>query len=537
VVWEGSGREPALCKAATSGRVGAHPRSGKSVGYPAAIRCRRITPVGASTTRVNIAIFLLGTVRRCAARPMPRASHGGNADQMAEIDEFLMTAAARRAVLGYTPLHLIMTQDVPSKTFSQLLWVSAVRIALVGTWFLATVLIGRTLGVVAFGFFVYCQTLIKFVTGCLGDPLDMAVMRQGPILLRTDRPALLQLLRSAFFLRLVIGMAMLLLALAVPSLASGAMFSNPNFKAMAVLTAAGVLGDFLLRSALGYFQIGENFGRFIAVDAVWQSVRVVAVVLLVLLHRLTDRSAVAIYVFAPWIAFAAGWFLLPADVRKPALPHRKDLLDIFHYGKWVVIGLAMAAAYEQLDKLLLVHLRGDRELGIYAAALTWAVIPDFINGILQTVLGPRIAPAYAQGRFNALQKQYLSYAVPAGVAFGIIAMLIAGWVIRVFMSAAYLPAVGVYRVLIIGTLFNTVVTPLPEALMNFIAPRRVILCTALALIWVLVGGYSLIPRHGAMGAAVTIVSARLLVGSIIVWQAHRLAGRVSNSAGNALTPV
>jgi O-antigen/teichoic acid export membrane protein len=228
---------------------------------------------------------------------------------------------------------------------------------------------------------------------------------------------------------------------------------------------------------------------------------------------------------------------LPADVRKPALPHRKDLLDIFHYGKWVVIGLAMAAAYEQLDKLLLVHLRGDRELGIYAAALTWAVIPDFINGILQTVLGPRIAPAYAQGRFNALQKQYLSYAVPAGVAFGIIAMLIAGWVIRVFMSAAYLPAVGVYRVLIIGTLFNTVVTPLPEALMNFIAPRRVILCTALALIWVLVGGYSLIPRHGAMGAAVTIVSARLLVGSIIVWQAHRLAGRVSNSAGNALTPV
>jgi len=47
------------CKAATSGRVGARPRSGKSVGYPAAIRCRRITPVGAPATRGNIVIFLL----------------------------------------------------------------------------------------------------------------------------------------------------------------------------------------------------------------------------------------------------------------------------------------------------------------------------------------------------------------------------------------------------------------------------------------------------------------------------------------------
>ena len=411
-----------------------------------------------------------------------------------------------------------MTEDVPSKTFSQILWVSALRIGLVGTWFLATILISRSLGVIAFGFFVYCQTLIKFVTGCVGDPLDMAVMRQGPILFRTDRPGLVRLLRSAFFLRLIVGMAVLIFALVLPGLASRAMFGNPDFRAVAMLTAAGVLGDFLLRSVLGYFQIGERFGRFVAVDAIWQAVRVIAVVVLVLLHRLRDESAVAIYVIAPYIAFSFGWFLLPSDVRRPARSHRADLLEILHYSKWVVIGLALAAAYEQLDKILLAHLRGDRELGIYAAAMTWAVIPDFINGILQTVLGPKIAPAFAAGRFNALQKTYLTYAVPAGVVFATIAMLIAGWVIRVFMSVAFVPAVNVYRILIIGTLFNTVVTPLSEALINFIAPRRMIYCTALALIWVVVGGYTLIPRHGAIGAAITIVSARLLIGSIIVWQ-------------------
>ena len=280
----------------------------------------------------------------------------------------------------------------PSKTFSQLLWVSAIRIALVGTWFLATLLIGRTLGVIAFGFFVYCQTLIKIVTGCVGDPLDMAVMRQGPILFATDRPRLLQLLRSAFFLRAVIGTAVLLFALVLPALASRAMFSNPNFRAIASLTAAGVLGDFLLRSALGYFQIGERFGRFIAIDAVWQTTRVVAVVTLVLLHRLTDANAVAIYVIAPYIAFAVGWLLLPADVRAPAPPHRQDLIDILHYSKWMVTGLAIAAGYEQLDKILLAHLRGDRELGLYAARPDLCGHPRFYQRHSADGAGPQNRP-------------------------------------------------------------------------------------------------------------------------------------------------
>jgi O-antigen/teichoic acid export membrane protein len=416
-----------------------------------------------------------------------------------------------------------MPEAAGSKTFSQLLWVSGSRIALVGTWFLATIVMGRVLGVAAFGLYVYCQTVIKIVTGCVGDPLDMAVMRKGPLLLKSDRSGLLQLVRSAFWIRVVIGLAVLAIALALPAMVSKTLFNRPDYQTLVMLTTAGVLGDFLLRSVLGWFQIGEQFGRFIAVDSIWQGGRVIAVLVLVMLHKLTPTSAIALYVLVPYAAFAVACFLLPADLRQPAPPHRGELTDILHYSKWMVAGLAMAAAYEQLDKLLLVHLRGDQELGIYAAAFTFAVIPDFLNGIIQTVLGPKIAPAYAAGEFNAMQRSYLRYAVPAGLLFALVTLPIAGWVIRVFMGPKFLPAANVFRILILATLFNSICTPLPEALMNFIAPRRVTLFTAIGLAWVLVCGLLIIPSHGAMGAAVTILSARLIVGGMIIAAAHRLA--------------
>ena len=124
-----------------------------------------------------------------------------------------------------------------------------------------------------------------------------------------------------------------------------------------------------------------------------------------------------------------------------------------------------------------------------------------------------------------MQKQYLLYAIPIGVVFASIAMLAVGPMIHLVMSDKFAPAVNVFRVLLLGTLFNTVLVPLPEALMNFIAPKRVAIYTAVGLLWVILAGLILIPRLGPLGAAITIVSARILVGCIVMVQAHRLANQ------------
>jgi O-antigen/teichoic acid export membrane protein len=404
-----------------------------------------------------------------------------------------------------------------------LIWVTGGRVLLLGSWFYATRLLANTIGPASFGIYVLAQNAIKILAGCIGDPLDMAVMREAPLLLRTERPAALQLIRSAFWLRVLIATLILLLACALPRLASNIIFSSGDMRALAVLTICGVLGDFLLRSALGYFQVAEAFGRFMAVDAVWQLGRVITAVALYLTHHLTAFTGIAMYVAAPYVCFIVAWALLPRDVAKIAAPHKKDVVGILHYTKWIVAGMAMAAAYERLDVWLLARFRSDYAVGIYGGAVLLASIPDFLNGILQTSLAPRVAPAYADGTFNQLQRWYLRYAIPFGVVASAGAIFLGGWGVRTFFSAEYAGSIPAFKILVLSTLFNLVFTPLPAALLNFVAPARVTILTSVGLIWVAVGGLLVIPHYGATGAALVMLSARLVVGMLIIAQALRLA--------------
>src|SRR2546429_7711467 len=82
------------------------------------------------------------------------------------------------------------------RTGRDIVLVTTGRVALLGTWFGATLLLARVLGPVAFGLYTLCSNAIRIATGCIGDPLDMAVMREAPLLLRTDRPAALEVIRS-----------------------------------------------------------------------------------------------------------------------------------------------------------------------------------------------------------------------------------------------------------------------------------------------------------------------------------------------------
>ena len=138
--------------------------------------------------------------------------------------------------------------------------------------------------------FSTCQAIIKIVTGCIGDPLDMAVMRQGPLLYKNDRPALLQLLRSAFWIRIFHWVADF--ARRTPRCrrshrtfySTAPIFSSSRFSLALVCSET-----FCCARRWGIFQVGEQFKMFMVVDSVWQVGRVAAVVILFSLHKTQPR--------------------------------------------------------------------------------------------------------------------------------------------------------------------------------------------------------------------------------------------------------
>src|SRR5277367_5548547 len=98
--------------------------------------------------------------------------------------------------------------EVPpgERTGRTVLLVTGGRVGLQGAWFAATLLMARVLGPAAFATYTLATKAIQIVTDCFADPLDMAVMREAPLFLRTDRSAALEVIRSAFWLRAGLGM-------------------------------------------------------------------------------------------------------------------------------------------------------------------------------------------------------------------------------------------------------------------------------------------------------------------------------------------
>jgi O-antigen/teichoic acid export membrane protein len=412
------------------------------------------------------------------------------------------------------PLEYAAAAEPPplaSRDARTLIFVTVGRMALVGLWFLGGLLLARHLAPAQFGLYTLCVYTVRIVTGCLGDPLDRAVMREAPLYFATDRARALAIFRAAFWMRVAIGAASIFFAAALPAAASWLIFGKTDYGLLALLTAFGVLTDLLLRSAFGYFQVAGRFSSFMTVDAVWQVGRLAAVVVLIALGALTLQRAVSVYVAAPLVAFLIGAIMLPRDILTPTAPSRAHLSDIFHYSKWLAFAAAFAAVYERLDVVLVGRFRGEHDLGVYAGAMFLATIPDFVNSAVQTVL----TPAYASGSFGALNRAYLKYAVPLGGVALLVALTCGGWIIEAFLSQKYVEAIPAFKILLIGTIVNVVFTPLPSALLAFVAPRVVALVTLLGLAFVAVGGTIAIPRYGIIGAASLILATRVVIGLIV----------------------
>jgi O-antigen/teichoic acid export membrane protein len=417
-----------------------------------------------------------------------------------------------------------IAESPPAPMGRNVLFVTGGRVSLVAVWFAATMLMARVLGQFNFGFYTLCTRAIGIITGCFGDPLDMAVMRQAPLYLRSDRPRAVEIIRSAFWLRACLGIISIAVTAAVPWLISTVVFGSRNLHNLAMLTALGILGDLLLRSALGYFQVSERFAAFMVIDCIWQLGRAAAVVIFVVFNMLRVETAVFIYIALPYIAFVVATVVLPSDVMRFRLPNRRHVADILHYSKWMVAATMMAAVYERLDVFLLNWFHGAAAVGVYGAAMMFAMIPDFVDGGIQTVLGPKVAPAHARGDFPALQRAYLTYSIPMGVLAAAAAMLVGGPVIRTFLSVKFAASVAPFKILVLSTLFNIIFTPLPAALLSFVAPQKVAMLTLAGLLMVTFGGLAIIPAYGVVGAAAVILITRVVIGTLIVLMARNITG-------------
>jgi PST family polysaccharide transporter len=367
-----------------------------------------------------------------------------------------------------------------------------------------------------FGVYALCVAFIKIFSGCVGDALDFAVLRRVPLYVRTDRPRALRVAWAALWLRFAVGLGVVVVGVLLSSWIAKVFLGSSRHGILVIIAAAGVMGELLMRAASSYVQASEMFSQFLRLDVLLHGGRIGVLLGLVGLNTLSLQAALMAYVGVYYAVFSAGLLLLPRDALRIVRTNRCDLAEVFHYSKWMVLSTGIAAIYERVDVFLLGYFGGSEQVGIYAAALTLAIIPEFVAGAVATVFYPKVVPLYVHREFLAFARRYVHWAVPAALAAAMGAYLLGGMVIPLLFSARYVAAIPLFQILVLGTLFTAIVTPLHAALVAMVFPWRMVPVTAAGLLAMLAGGSVVIPAAGPVGAAVLVGIVRIGVGAAVL---------------------
>ena len=126
--------------------------------------------------------------------------------------------------------------------------------------------------------------------------------------------------------------------------------------------------------------------------------------------------------------------------------------------------MMMAAVYERLDVFCWGG-TGRARGGDLRRRVALAMIPDFLNGAIQTVLTPRLCRPCGGDIFE-LAAGVFEVRDSAWAAAAAGALLLGGPVLRMFLSSRFSESVEAFKVLVMATIFNTVFTPLSAAVVE-----------------------------------------------------------------------
>lgn len=343
------------------------------------------------------------------------------------------------------------------------------------------------------------------------------------------------LLRTAHRLKLVSGFGMM----ACAWVASGAIFADqPEARSAALVLALGWVAHAFAENLAAYYQAVERMGRWTQASALFGIVS--AVVGVALLLTTGSIAAYSCGFVAGWLAaFLWLWAGIPPEVRNGAsasVPMARLLQGLAPFAA-SFIGLTL---YSKIDVLLLDHLSGASEVGLYAAAYKAVDVFQALVIVVAGAVYPRLSRAALEGPGGGLAARrslevLLLGAVPAGLALH----LAAGPIVDLLFGSAY--AAG-------GVVLSRLALVLPLLALSLLggyalgAAGRMASVAALYAVGFTVNvGLNLlwIPRLGAEGAALARLGSEgvLVVGFLWVLTRAGAAPAAGSLRTHALTGV
>lgn len=366
------------------------------------------------------------------------------------------------------------------------------------------------------GQFAISMAIVRILTNSVGSAADLVVLRRVPILYRSDPDAASDVVRTAFLLRVGIIAGVIAAAFIMRSWFADRFLHGAEYSPLVPLICVAAMGELLLRSELAWFQATEQFERFILFEGLFQASRFLVTLILAATQSLSVTAILITYALTGLCTTLFAVTRLPRSLftlRSIPGPVMRESARFFG---WTVFAFGLAASTERLDLFLLGRFKGAHDVGLYGGMLTLAVIPDFIGGLLATVLQPRVIRLHQTGGLIAFNRKLTLGMIPIGLIATGVAVFAADLIISVALGPRFTPGATAFTVLAVAAIVWLVVTPVPAMLISMTAPRTTTLLTVVQLAILVVGAVFLIPAYGATGAAVLVAGTRIGIALAIL---------------------
>ncbi len=378
--------------------------------------------------------------------------------------------------------------------------------------FATSIILARVLGAESFGqLSLFTATML--ITWQVPPAFDTAFIRYAKA---TDsKDDIIDSLRAATRLKLLFAGLAILSAFPISALVnnfSGEVAHNGN------LVAAGIICGSMLSfvsSLANIMRVREQFAKYSLVQGVYNlAIFLVVVFMAYVLQAASIQNVLFIYM-AMALAFGGG--SLGIVIKFSGNPFKstdKAKKNIFSFGKWVFLVTVAFHFASRIDILTLPYFIEYTQVGIYAAALQLLLIINTLNSSMSAVFMPRAILAI-KSREN-MTNYFKESAIPICLVLCAIIVLyiIAPFCFGLFFPPEYAPATNIFRILLIGQLFQTVY--LPFTYLYYAIDKLGIRCaleySKLALMLALLVVF--IPLRGMPGAA-EAMSAAIAINCIM----------------------
>jgi O-antigen/teichoic acid export membrane protein len=388
----------------------------------------------------------------------------------------------------------------------------------------------RGLGPVTFGRLALLTAVMTLTAQFLDFGLSTTFVKFTAQRLRSDPSRAALTLQATFFVKGALGVLLLLVAAVASRPVAAHLLDDPSLAPLLFLAFVGSVGTLLWEFCRGTLQALQRFRLLALVTPVRNVFRLAAFGLLVALDALDLGPVVVATAAAPFVGFFISWALIPRGFLRARGARAPVLRELYRFTRWVTISSLATMFIMRIDIFMLEAISSAEQVGFYASANQLAYLFPLITGSITTVLLPRVSRLEGTAALRGYVGRVLRLSPVVPLIFAPL-LVVAPLMIPFLMGSEYAPSIPVFRVLILS--FSVSVVANPVALIFYNRDRADLLAwlNLIQLGGAVLLNLWLIPRYGAVGAALGTLFVRLFGGGWILVFAGRLLRRPGDPEG------